>query len=96
LLHFIKNTLHQSEPQDKVCARFFSDLFASAIGPNLFNLDSGKLFRQGQKTVTFFTKISQEQSLGNIVKIFSENTVQITLNTTLFQASTRMGPLRPT
>jgi hypothetical protein len=46
--------------------------FVKAIHLNLFTLASGRLFGQWQKAGTFFTKISQEQSLGHILKFFSE------------------------
>lgn len=47
---------------------------ADTINPKLFSLASGKLFGQGQKAATYFTKISQEQSLGKILNFFSPET----------------------
>lgn len=43
------------------------------LGPYFlfFILASGRLFRQGQKATPLFTKISQEQFLGNVLKFFS-------------------------
>jgi hypothetical protein len=53
---------------------FFETSFVNAININLFTLDSGRLFRQGQKAATLFTKIPQKQSLGHILKFFSTET----------------------
>jgi hypothetical protein len=39
---------------------FCETSFVNAINPLLFTLASGKLFRQGQKVATFFTKIPQK------------------------------------
>jgi hypothetical protein len=39
---------------------FFEASFVNAINTNLFTLASGRLFRQGQKAATFFTKIPQK------------------------------------
>jgi len=44
--------------------------FVNAINLSLFT--SGRLFRQGQKAATIFTKISQKQSLNHMLKFFSE------------------------
>jgi hypothetical protein len=41
---------------------------------NLFNLASGRFFRQGQKAAIFFKKIPQKQPLCHIQKFFSETT----------------------
>jgi hypothetical protein len=38
----------------------FEISFASVINLNLFSLALGRLFRQGQKAATFFTKIPQK------------------------------------
>jgi hypothetical protein len=53
---------------------FFDISFVSAINLSLFTLTSGRLFRQGQKAATLFTKISQKQYVGHIVKFFSSET----------------------
>jgi hypothetical protein len=77
LLCLIK-TLHKSEPWDKVYVRLFfggGEIFlVNAINLNLFTLASGRLFGQGQKAIIFFIKVSQELSLGGILKFFSSET----------------------
>jgi hypothetical protein len=50
---------------------FLETSFVTAINLSLFTLASGRLFRQGQKVATFFTKIPQKQSLCHILKFFS-------------------------
>ena len=49
---------------------FFQTSSANRICRKLFTLASGRLFRQGQKAATFFTELTQDQSLGHIL-IFS-------------------------
>ena len=50
---------------------FFETSFVNAINLSLFTLTLGRLFRQGQKVATFFTKIPQKQPLCHILKFFS-------------------------
>jgi hypothetical protein len=51
---------------------FFETSFVNAINLSLFTLASGRLFRQGQKVATFFTKIPQKQSFfGDRVSLYS-------------------------
>jgi hypothetical protein len=45
--------------------------FVNINNINLLALVLGRLFRQGQKAATFYTKISQKQSLGHTLKFFS-------------------------
>jgi hypothetical protein len=54
----------------KCVLSFFETSFVSAINLSLFTLVSGRLFSQGQKVATFFTKIPQKQSLCHILKFF--------------------------
>ena len=70
----IQNALHVPYPENKVYDGRFWDFFVNAIKLSLFNLASGRLFRQGQKAVVFFTKIPQKQSLSHILKFFSAET----------------------
>lgn len=64
---------------------------ANRINPNLFTLASGRLFRQGQRTATFFTKISQEQYLGNILKFFPWNLLSQAPTVQNFHSSTSIA-----
>jgi hypothetical protein len=50
----------------------FEISFVNSIDLRFFTLASGRLFRQGQKAAIFFTKISQNLSLGHILKFFTE------------------------
>jgi hypothetical protein len=63
-----KTTLHESKP----VLGFLETSFLNASSVNFFTLNSGSLPRKGQKAVTFFTKLLQEQSLGHILKFSSE------------------------
>jgi hypothetical protein len=48
--------------------------FVNEININLLNFASGRLLKQEQRAATFYTKISQEQFLGHILKFFSSKT----------------------
>jgi hypothetical protein len=68
-----KNVLHETEPENKVSdGLFFETSFINAFDMSLFTLALARLFRQGQKAAMFFTKIPQKQSLGHILKFFTE------------------------
>jgi hypothetical protein len=73
--------------------------FVNAINTNLFTLVSCRLFRQGPKAATFFTKILQKQSLCHILKFFSTETSWTrsaqfkSLTATGFHILTRMAHL---
>jgi hypothetical protein len=54
---------------------FFETSLVNGSNINLFTLASGRLFREGQKAATFFTKIPQKQSLGHPLKFFSTETL---------------------
>jgi hypothetical protein len=71
-----QNALHETKAES-LCWAFFETSFVNAVNKNFLpNLTcaSGRLFRNGQKAATFFTKISQEQSLGHILKFFFTET----------------------
>ena len=71
LLHLFKMIFVSSNQRIKTLLGFFETSFVNAINLSLFTLASGRLFRQCQKVATFFTKISQKQYLGYILKFFS-------------------------
>lgn len=53
---------------------YFEVTFVNAVNLIFFILASGTLFRQGQRAATFFNKLAQDQTLRNILKVFSFET----------------------
>lgn len=51
---------------------YFEISLANAINTKLFTLASSRFFRQEQREVIFLAKMSQELSLGHVLKFFSE------------------------
>jgi hypothetical protein len=73
-LLFIRMLFIQHNQRTKTLLSISKTSFVSAINLSLFTLASARLFRQGQKAATFFTKIPQNQSLCHILKLFSSET----------------------
>ena len=74
LIGLIRTLFMRLNQKTKFLLDFFQTSIVSAININLFSLALGRFYRQSQKAATFFTKISQEQSIGRILKFISPET----------------------
>lgn len=68
---YVSTHIHQTMTPALGCFEISS---VNGINPQFFTLASGWLFGQRQKSATSFTKVSQEQFLGSILKSFSSET----------------------
>jgi hypothetical protein len=76
----------------RVLARLLCTFVFNATNLNLFTLASGRLPIRGQRAGTFFTKTSQDCSLGNKLKFFSQSLNQHQFSSLPFSLGQHIKP----